>query len=125
MERQIMPNEKLCMAKRNGGSNCFRQVPVFGRDFACRLGRRQNGSTLWHLAADKNRSRVATAALAHQEDHVIAALELRGHLAEVVFRVHRLLVYLQEYIASGEADVIGVLTHQHICHAHSYVRYSV
>ena len=48
--------------------------------------------------AQEDSARVAAPSLAYQEDDVLAALQVRLKLAEVVFVVDRLLVHFEDHV---------------------------
>src|SRR4051812_50202199 len=79
------------------------------------------GKGLWHGAGEEDGPGIAAAALPDKEHYVLSALELRLHLAEVLFAVHRLAVDLEDDVAAAESDVLTEGVRLHVLHDHSLV----
>src|SRR5438270_9102266 len=63
--------------------------------------------TLRKGTALEDSSTIGAAALMNQEDHILTALELRLHPAEVLLAIHRYPVDLEDHIAAGHACVFS------------------
>ena len=70
--------------------------------------------------AQEDSARVASASLAHQEDHILAALQARLQFAEVIFVVDWLLVDFEDYVAAPQANIFGEGVWLHILNDHAF-----
>jgi len=63
--------------------------------------------SLRHGSGNKRIPACGAASRVHQEDHILAALELRGGFAEIFFAVHSLLVDLEDDHPRSKLQVVG------------------
>src|SRR3954451_551174 len=70
--------------------------------------------------AQEDSARVAAASLAHQEYHVLDALQARLQLAEIIFVVDWLLVDFEDHVAAPQANIFGKGVRLHILHDHAF-----
>src|SRR3954463_13838475 len=70
--------------------------------------------------AQEDSARVAPASLTHQENHILAALQVRLQLAEIIFIVDRLLVHLEDHVAASQANVFGEGVRFHVLDNHAF-----
>src|SRR5208282_1439297 len=59
---------------------------------------------------------------AHEEYHVLTALQVRFHLGKIIFAVHRLFVDLKNHVAAAQIDVLGKRARFDVLHDHALAR---